>query len=269
MDYTLIYLNKIKTKKLLTMSTIKEQLFTKEINDSEASLIRIKWLVIGHVISWIVFGIIIIAAGGDYNLALLVNPGHSMTEADPIYIMVKLLSDTYIIWMFITLILTIIIMVAPRFENYQRPMLETLYASIFAGIFVESLKNINRVRPFDEMALINEFSETTDTGSMPSGHVGYSGAAVLPHAIRIKSIAVVIVIFLYNLGMMYTRMFLGVHYGTDVIVGNMISLGGSVMAFFLFELIYRKKELETKHKWGMFVLGVILFFVSQGIIRSL
>jgi len=251
------------------MSKIKESMLTSEINDSSASIQRIKWLLIAHGISWLTFGIIILLVG-DTELALLVNPGDSMTESHPIYIMVKLLSDTFIIWMFFILILTIVVLAVPKLENYQRPMLETLYAYIFAGIFIEFLKPVvNRVRPFDALAEINVFGETTDTGSMPSGHVGYTGAAVLPHAIRLKRIIIVVVIFLYNAGMMYTRMFLGVHYASDVLVGNIISLGVSTLSFFLFEQIYRKKEINRKHQWLLFVVGIALFFISQGILRNI
>ena len=226
------------------MSKIKKRKIKIVVNDSKASIKRIKWLWIGYGISWFIFGIIILIVT-DEQLALFFNPGYVMTESDPIYLLMKFYSDTFIIVNLGPLFLVVIILCISKLENYHRPMLEAFYAGLFAGFLIEPMKSIiNRIRPFQEGSLIkdqiNTFGETTDTGSMPSGHVGYTGATLLPHSIRLKSIIIVVVIVLYNAGMMYARLFLGVNYASDVLVGNIISLLCATFAFFMFEKIYKR-----------------------------
>ena len=104
---------------------------------------------------------------------------------------------------------------------------------------------------------------------MPSGHVAYHGAGILPHAVWVKSKIACWVLSVFSAGMMYVRMFLGVHYATDVLVGNVISLAGALGAFFLFEFIYRKGKISRKQEWIVFTAGVVLFLGTQMLLRAL
>ena len=67
--------------------------------------------------------------------------------------------------------------------------------------------------------------------------------------------------------MMHFRIFLGIHYATDVLVGSIISLGSSIGAFFLFEFIYRKGIISRKHEWGLFIIGLVIFIGLQVVLN--
>ncbi len=101
---------------------------------------------------------------------------------------------------------------------------------------------------------------------MPSGHVGYSGAATFPHAIWAKKLVVSILIAVYGVGMMYVRMFLGLHYATDVLVGNIIAVGGSALSFLIFQRCYKDGEISRKKEWLVFLGGFLIIAVNIAVI---
>jgi len=245
---------------------------SKWINSASEAKVRIKWLLISHVIFWIIFGIIVLIFG-DEQLALATNPGFAIDETHWSYKVVKIYSDTFIVIQLGTIVATILFLIIPKCQPYRRSMLETSYTILFAGIFVESLKTLaNRLRPFQEGSPIadeiNVFGEETDSGSMPSGHVAYTGAGVLPHAIWMKKVVISIILSIFSAGMMYIRMYLGVHYATDVLVGNIISLGCAILAFLLFQRIYKNGSIKRSQEWLIFVIWLVAFLGIQVLLHS-
>ena len=244
---------------------------SKRLNNLAEVKIRLKWLVIGHVIFWVILGLMVLIFN-DYNIAVAVNPGDG-DESYWIYKVIKVLSDTLLVTQGGTLIVTILCLSIPKWAPYRRTMLEILYSLLFAGIFVESLKNLNRIRPFQDGSpvadAINPYSEDPDVGSMPSGHVGYTGAVILPHAVWIRNVVICVIISIYNASMLYVRMFLGVHYASDVLMGNIISIVSVVGSFLLFSKIYKDGPITRKKEWIIFGLWVVLFFGSQIILRAI
>lgn len=57
-------------------------------------------------------------------------------------------------------------------------------------------------------------------------------------------------------------MFMGVHYASDVLIGNIISLVSAILAFFLFELIYRRLNAKRKQDWLTFFIGILIFILQ-------
>jgi len=248
------------------MKTQNTEVKPTKINSTEEAKQRIKHMLIGHAIFWALWGVLVLILG-DEKIVLAINPGFAIDESHWSYIAVKLYSYTFMVLQLGTLIMVILFMSIPKWKAYRRPMLEAFFSVLLAGVFIESIKGwAGRLRPFQEGSpiadQINFFGETTDSGSMPSGHVGYTAAAALPHALRLKSKVVCWIISIYSAGMMYIRMFLGVHYASDVLVGNIIGLGCAIGTFYLFELIYRKGAISRKQEWLVFAIGIIVFIIQ-------
>lgn len=233
----------------------------KRMNSPSEAKERLKWLLIGQVIFWALWGIIILIVG-DMDLALAANPEPgTMTEDHWVYKFWSTYSHTFEVILLGTLAATLVIMIVPKAKPYRRVMLQLIYTLAFSGIQVESMKRIvGRARPFEtHPTRFETWGETTDSGSMPSGHVAYSGSGVWPHAIWAKKLIVSIIFALYGVGMMWVRMFLGVHYASDVLVGNIITVLSSFLSFLLFQRIYKNGSVSTKKEWLIFVVGILLF----------
>ena len=246
---------------------------SKWINTAQEAKQRLKWILIGHAIFWGIWGIMVLIFG-DESLALAANPGFAIDETNWGYKIIKFYSDLNYALYLVTLVGTLLVMVIPKCQSYRRPMLEVLYTLLFGLFMVGTLKPlVGRLRPFQEGSPIaneiNTFGEATDSGSMPSGHATATSANTLPHAVWIRNVIICIIISVFSAGMMYVRMYLGVHYATDVLVSNMIALGCVTLSFFLFQRIYKKGSVTRKQEWIIFVIGLLSFIGSQFLLQLL
>jgi len=235
-----------------------------QLCNSEEAKNRIRWILICHGIGWILFGIIILVVG-DSELLLLVNPS-DMDTTNILYILVKLYSDTYYFFLIGIIFMVPIFLAVPKLENYRRPMLESFTSFIIGGLLVTQVlkAGIARYRPFDESSpiadqinLFGDIQEGRDAGSMPSGHVSTTGSIMLPHAIHLRNMVSATIISVYCAGMMLARMFLGMHYATDVLVGSIIYVVIAIFTFYLYELLYQKIEMKNKYEWLIYIVIVV------------
>ena len=238
----------------------------------KSRLSRIKWMLICHVFFWLIFGILILVVG-DSELLLLINP-NDIDNTHIIYKIVKLYSDVFYVLLFGTSLAVPIFLAVPKLENYRRPMLESYTSMILGGILVTQIlkAGIARYRPFDidspikdQINLFGDTQEGRDAGSMPSGHVSTTGSVLLPHAINLKNNVVAILISIFSAGMMYARMFLGMHYATDVLVGNIVAVVISIATFFMFEGLYRKGRMKRAYEWIIYLGFAILMITLMAI----
>ncbi|MCY3414138.1 MAG: phosphatase PAP2 family protein [Candidatus Heimdallarchaeota archaeon] len=234
---------------------------------------RLKFILIGQVSFWALFAVITLLFG-ENEMATAINPGYAMDTSAWQYTMIKLYSDTFYVVVISMLLIPIITLSMERFKPYRRIALQTFYTFIFAGIFVEFLKPIaDRPRPFQEGSevkdQINNFGETTDEGSMPSGHVAYSGSALAPTAAWVVKKVFSVLLLAYGAFMMYVRMFIGVHFAYDVLVGNIITIVAMTLSFLLFTKIYRNGELTSKQEWMIWGAGLVIMLITQLTLRAL
>lgn len=129
-------------------------------------------------------------------------------------------------------------MVWNSFESFSNQLIN--------GVATTILKTtIDRARPFvtypDD---IHKYS-VAGSKSYPSGHTSMAFAAATSISLQYPKWYVIAPAFIYASGVGYSRMYLGVHYPTDVLAGAVLGAGSSFVTHYTFKFI--KKRWELKH----------------------
>jgi len=118
---------------------------------------------------------------------------------------------------------------------------------IVAGGSTYVLKKIfNRTRPYiahPDLITLKELPGPTDP-SFPSGHTAFAFSAATSLSLAIPKWYVIAPSFLYAGAVGYSRMYLGVHYPSDVVAGALVGAGSAYLSFKAQQWILGKK----KHK---------------------
>lgn len=126
--------------------------------------------------------------------------------------------------------------------------LESFTAQGISGVITLGLKlGIRRDRPF--VTYPNDIQKQSVAGSysFPSGHSSMAFATATSISLQYPKWYVIAPAFLWASGVGYSRMYLGVHYPSDVLVGAVIGTGSSFIAHYAFKKI-KQKWLEKKVK---------------------
>lgn len=164
---------------------------------------------------------------------------------NPVFALITHLGDAGIFWIALSLVLCI-----PK--KTRKAGVAGLIALIFSVLINNVfLKNVvGRIRPYEiienlELLTIMGIKKATDA-SFPSGHTGASIAAAvayikyLPKKFWIPGLVLAILISL-------SRLYIGIHYPTDVIAGAIIGAALGVLAGILLDFILKKwKEKHPK-----------------------
>ena len=136
---------------------------------------------------------------------------------DKIMVWITRLGDLDALWIVIALIFLSI----DRFDKYGITILISLILSGLIGNLI--LKNIfKRKRPFDTKEIEELLISRPKDHSFPSGHTMASIAAA--YVIFSADIVLGIIFMIIALLIAFSRMYLYVHYPTDVIVGAIIGI---------------------------------------------
>lgn len=122
-----------------------------------------------------------------------------------------------------------VVMLLLDWETGWKVVLAGLLAFAIELPFYKIIKGkTSRLRPFEAIPGIINLIHAPDKYSFPSGHTAaaFIMAIVIGHGIPILIIPLVIWAALVGL----SRIYLGVHYPTDVLVGMMIGIGSSLIA---------------------------------------
>ncbi len=181
--------------------------------------------------------ILTIIASLDAQLLLFIQDHLRISEATPWVIKFTHLGDMGALWIFITVVLLL-------FKRTRRAGLVSLLA-LAASFAVTNvfLKNyVDRVRPYEVITGLKCLVDKATDASFPSGHASAafaSAVAIYKSTKKYIGVPCVIVAVL----MAASRLYVGVHYPTDVLCGAIIGgLLGALMFWLFGERRYKKRR---------------------------
>ncbi|MGC8802243.1 MAG: phosphatase PAP2 family protein [Bacteroidales bacterium] len=110
-----------------------------------------------------------------------------------------------------------------------------------AGVLTFSLKySMNRPRPFEAYPQL--FLQKTSGGSpsFPSGHTSLAFAAATSLSLQYSRWYVIVPAYAWAGCVGYSRMYLGVHYPSDVLVGALIGMASAYISYQANRWLYKK-----------------------------
>jgi len=123
---------------------------------------------------------------------------------------------------------------------------ETLAASAFISF---ALKNITkRDRPYETYPEIDNVTEESSY-SFPSAHTSSAFATATSLSMAYPKWYVIAPSFLWAGAVGYSRMYLGVHYPTDVLAGAIVASGSAFLCYKLNKWINKKRTPHQKKLW--------------------
>lgn len=153
----------------------------------------------------------------------------------PIFMIITTLGNGGFIW----IAGSIMMLISKKIRNIGVMSLVALAFSVLIDNII--LKNlIARIRPYDVIAGLTSLIGNQNDFSFPSGHTGSSFAvAVVMFCGLSKKIGVPALVFAFLMG--FSRLYVGVHYPSDVICGALIGTGIAVLTYCLGMLLADKK----------------------------
>lgn len=121
---------------------------------------------------------------------------------------------------------------------------ELLSSTVVNGVLTTSLKlGFKRDRPF--VTYPNDIVKYTKAGShsFPSGHTSMAFATAMSMSLMYPKWYVIVPSFVWASSVGYSRMYLGVHYPSDVFAGAFLGCASSVGTHYLFKFL-RKKYMK-------------------------
>jgi membrane-associated phospholipid phosphatase len=128
------------------------------------------------------------------------------------------------------------------------PALKRKSYVVFGGIVIEiviseSLKSaINRNRPYQDHPGDIFPYKNMNGRSFPSGHTSMAFATATGISLECKKWYVIVPAYLWAGSVSYSRMYLGVHYPTDVLAGAVVGAGSAFLSKWLNRKLFSSKK---------------------------
>ena len=129
----------------------------------------------------------------------------------------------------------------------KRQSFEMFAAGLLSLAINGSLKNIiNRPRPAETYPQ-DVFPYKNTTGqSFPSGHTSMAFVTATSLSLQFREWYVIVPAYLWATAVGYSRMYLGVHYPSDVIAGAAVGAGSAFLAHWLNRKIFHKSKASKR-----------------------
>jgi membrane-associated phospholipid phosphatase len=127
--------------------------------------------------------------------------------------------------------------------------LELASATAINGLFTTTIKlSIHRERPF--ISYPNDITKYSVAGSysFPSGHTSMAFCTATSISLMYPKWYIIVPAYLWAGSVGYSRMYLGVHYPTDVLAGALLGTGTSIGTHYLFKYIKTKRSEKDQVK---------------------
>ncbi|EJO5346315.1 phosphatase PAP2 family protein [Clostridium botulinum] len=154
---------------------------------------------------------------------------------DKIMIFITTLGNLGIIW----IVISILLILSKKYRKIGILCISSLVLTSLIGEVV--LKNlVQRARPFTAIEGINLLVKAPKSFSFPSGHTASSFAVAVVIGKTLKKFKVPVYILAISIA--FSRLYLYVHYPSDVLVGALIGIISANIIFY----IYNKQEYKLK-----------------------
>lgn len=175
----------------------------------------------------------------DTTILLWVQEHMRSPVLNALMILITTLGNGGLIW----IVISVLMMLR---KKYRPVAIIALLAMACCYIINDGIiKNlIQRPRPFLEIPELVPLIARPDTFSMPSGHACSSFAAAIVFLRRMGGKGAPFLLLAAAIA--FSRVYVGVHYPSDVLIGIVIGIAGGCIFYSVFNNIFRKRGLITK-----------------------
>lgn len=145
----------------------------------------------------------------------------------------------------------------------KRAAFKLVFGYLIGGLLVGTLKVIvARPRPYT-FSNIESISNETHGFSFPSGHSQASGSLFygLKNIFRQRWLFYTLIAILILVPL--SRMYLGQHFLTDVLVGSIIGILGAMLAFKVVDLMKEKEHIYSLYLVPIFLVALIVLLILE------
>lgn len=213
------------------------------------------------ILSAILLIVLIPAILFDDSLMILINGatgGSNFSILNTLFV----LETAYVHYLFIA-IFFILLVITVIFKD-KIPVLQEwrniLIICLITFAFEEPITNILKVmiirpRPFDTWPLRFSLNPLADASgySFPSGHAASGFCVITPLLLKFENRIYKILVSLFGYLTAFARVYVGVHFPTDIIVGSLIGIGLGLLGYIIF-----KKYLIDKANDKLAIITIIV-----------